>query len=83
MNLGFRIYKALGMSRTPQEGAKTTINCAVYPELAGVSGAYYIDCRSTQPSQLARLVLHDIACRMKQQACMGTFSIAYRKIVFT
>ena len=56
MNLGFRIYKALGMAKTPQEGAKTTINCAVNPELAGVSGTYYINCRSTQPSQLARYV---------------------------
>lgn len=48
---------ALGMTETPEKGAMTTINCAVNPELAGVSGVYYINCKPAQPSRLARQVI--------------------------
>ena len=46
-----------GMLQTPEKGARTTINCAVNPELAGVSGVYYINCKPAQLSQLARQVI--------------------------
>ncbi|XP_068755196.1 WW domain-containing oxidoreductase-like isoform X2 [Montipora capricornis] len=51
---GLRVSEALGLAKSPKEGAVTTINCAVNPELAGVSGVYYINCKAAQPSKLAR-----------------------------
>ena len=48
---------ALGMTETSEKGAMTTINWAVNPELAGISGVYYINCKPAQPSQLARQVI--------------------------
>ena len=56
MNNGFKMMNALGLSITPEKGAMTTINCAVNPELAGVSGVYYEKCKPAQPSRLARQV---------------------------
>ena len=46
----------MGMSKTPEKGAATTINCSVNPVLAGVSGVFYNNCKSAQPSRLARQV---------------------------
>ena len=57
MKNGFRVMNVFGMLQTPEKGARTTINCAVNPELAGVSGVYYINCKPAQPSQLARQVI--------------------------
>ena len=57
MKNGFRVMNVFGMLHTPEKGARTTINCAVNPELAGVSGVYYINCKPAQPSQLARQVI--------------------------
>lgn len=54
MKNGFKVMNVFGMVQTPEKGAMTTINCAVNPELAGVSGVYYINCKPAQPSQLAR-----------------------------
>ena len=34
--------------KTPQQGAQTTIHCAVAEELEGVSGRYFGDCREEQ-----------------------------------
>jgi retinol dehydrogenase-12 len=36
------------------EGARTTLHCATAPELAGETSLYYDECRSVQPSLLAR-----------------------------
>ena len=55
MKYGFRVLNAMGMAKTPQQGANTVVYCAVHPQLAGVSGLYYNNCRPTQPSQLAML----------------------------
>ena len=57
MKNGFKVMNRLGMLETPEKGAMTTINCAVDPELAGISGVYYIHCKPAQPSQLARQVI--------------------------
>ncbi|XP_068698762.1 retinol dehydrogenase 12-like isoform X1 [Montipora foliosa] len=54
LKFGLRVSEALGLAKSPKEGAVTTINCAVNPELAGVSGVYYINCKAAQPSKLAR-----------------------------
>ena len=35
---------------TTQQGAQTSLYCATAPELAGVSGRYYDDCREREPS---------------------------------
>ncbi|SRR6266508_441261 len=37
-----------------EEGAKTTLYCAISPEVANQSGLYYDRCRVTEPSRLAR-----------------------------
>lgn len=42
------------MSRTPKSGAQTTITCALDPELRGVSGKYFDDCRVTEESPAAK-----------------------------
>ena len=39
--------------RSSEDGARTSIWCASAPELAGVSGRYYVDCRERQPSGVA------------------------------
>ncbi len=39
---------------SPEEGAKTTIHCAVSPEAAGQTGLYYSDCRPIAPSPVAQ-----------------------------
>ena len=39
--------------KSTADGAKTSIHCATAPELAGVSGRYYDDCRERRPSRLA------------------------------
>ncbi len=39
--------------RSPEDGARTSIWCATAPELSGVSGRYYVDCRERQPSRVA------------------------------
>ena len=57
MKNGLKVMNVLGMVKTPEKGAITTINCAVNPELAGVSGIYYVNCKPAQPSQLARQVI--------------------------
>lgn len=39
--------------RSEAQGAETTIHCATAPELATVSGRYYVDCREAEPNPLA------------------------------
>jgi NAD(P)-dependent dehydrogenase (short-subunit alcohol dehydrogenase family) len=39
--------------RSSEDGARTSIWCASAPELAGVSGHYYVDCRERRPSGVA------------------------------
>ena len=41
------------LMRSSEQGARTSIWCATAPELAGVSGRYYDDCREKQPSRVA------------------------------
>lgn len=38
---------------TTEEGARTPVYCATAPELAGVTGRFYIDCREREPSRVA------------------------------
>ncbi|XP_037077685.1 LOW QUALITY PROTEIN: retinol dehydrogenase 12-like [Pollicipes pollicipes] len=40
--------------RSPEQGAQTTLYCALAPELETVSGRYYADCKETQPSRRAQ-----------------------------
>ncbi|HEX4336823.1 MAG TPA: SDR family oxidoreductase [Polyangiaceae bacterium] len=37
-----------------EEGAKTTLYCATSPDVAGQTGLYYDECRTKEPSPLAR-----------------------------
>lgn len=38
---------------TTEEGARTPVYCATAPELAGVTGRFYIDCHEREPSRVA------------------------------
>ena len=40
--------------KTPLEGATSVINAAVNPELAGVSGMYYKDCKDGYKTSVAK-----------------------------
>lgn len=40
--------------KTPQQGAQTTIHCAVSEELEGVSGQYFSDCAPKEPAEQAK-----------------------------
>lgn len=42
--------------KTPYEGAVAMINAAVNPELAGVSGVYYVDCKPAFTTSVAKYV---------------------------
>ena len=42
------------MFKTPEQGAQTTLYCALAPELATLSGRYYADCKEVRPSARAR-----------------------------
>ncbi|KAL5478200.1 hypothetical protein EMCRGX_G025096 [Ephydatia muelleri] len=46
--------KHTGIARTPRDGAATTINCAVNPQLNSQQAHYYSDCHVTQSSDLSR-----------------------------
>jgi hypothetical protein len=37
----------------PEQGAKTIVHLASSPEVAGISGKYFVDCKVTAPSSLA------------------------------
>lgn len=39
--------------RSPEQGAETSLHVATAPELAGVSGRYFANCREVRPSRLA------------------------------
>lgn len=40
--------------KTPQQGAQTTIYCAVSKDLDGVSGQYFSDCAAKEPAEQAK-----------------------------
>ena len=40
--------------KTPEQGAQTTIYCAVTEEMEGVSGKYLADCAIKEPSKGAQ-----------------------------
>jgi retinol dehydrogenase-12 len=42
---------------TTEQGASTPVYCATAPELAGVTGQFYINCREADPSRVATLEL--------------------------
>ncbi|KAJ2952072.1 hypothetical protein O0L34_g4337 [Tuta absoluta] len=42
------------VTKTPLEGAQTSIYLAVSPDVEGVSGAYFRDCRATKVTKLAQ-----------------------------
>ena len=44
----------MGILRDPIDGAATSINCAVNPELAGVGGVYFSDCKPDVTSAQAQ-----------------------------
>lgn len=46
---GVRFLKRF-FARTPEEGARTSIYTVSAPELAGVTGGYFVDCKPAQPS---------------------------------
>jgi retinol dehydrogenase-12 len=49
------VVRALGMFfRSPDTGAATSIHVATAPELDGVSGKYFANCREKQPARAAR-----------------------------
>ncbi|KAL4232547.1 hypothetical protein ACF0H5_007238 [Mactra antiquata] len=48
------VGRLIGLMRTPLVGATTVINCAVNPQLKGVTGFYYKDCTPTSVSSLCK-----------------------------
>jgi NAD(P)-dependent dehydrogenase (short-subunit alcohol dehydrogenase family) len=48
-----RLAKFLG-GKTTADGAKTILHLAASPEVAGITGKYFVDCREAQPSPEAR-----------------------------
>lgn len=40
--------------KSNEEGARTSLYCATDPEVAGESGQYYAECKTTKPSHVAR-----------------------------
>jgi NAD(P)-dependent dehydrogenase (short-subunit alcohol dehydrogenase family) len=46
--------------KSPEKGARTSLHLATAPELANVSGRYFVDCRETRPGRAA---LDDDAAR--------------------
>lgn len=48
-----KCFKAC-FAKTPEDGAKCSIDCTVNPKLAGVSGCYFMDCKRETPSSTAR-----------------------------
>jgi retinol dehydrogenase-14 len=50
------IFNLMGklFGRTPEKGAETAIYLATSPEVEGVTGGYYADCREAVPSEAAR-----------------------------
>jgi retinol dehydrogenase 12 len=40
--------------KSTEEGAETSVYCATSPELEGVSGKFYVDCREKEPNRIAR-----------------------------
>ena len=55
-------------SKTPWQGAQTTIYCAVSEELEGVSGKYLADCKIQRP-KTAAATDDNIAERLWQLSC--------------
>jgi NAD(P)-dependent dehydrogenase (short-subunit alcohol dehydrogenase family) len=39
--------------KSPEEGARTSLYCAISPEVSGETGLYYEECRRKQPSRVA------------------------------
>jgi NAD(P)-dependent dehydrogenase (short-subunit alcohol dehydrogenase family) len=54
MALGLRIMGHLPGFLTPEKGARTSVYLASSPEVAKVSGEYFVRCRPRQPSEAAR-----------------------------
>lgn len=50
----FGLSKLIGVTKTPFEGARTTINVAVNPQLAGIRDVYYSDCKPASTVPIAR-----------------------------
>ena len=40
--------------KTPDQGARTSVHVATVPELDGISGAYFANCREKRPAAPAR-----------------------------
>ncbi|MFO1249204.1 MAG: SDR family oxidoreductase [Alphaproteobacteria bacterium] len=53
MRTVLKVAKPIG-AITPEEGAKTIIYLASSPEVAGVTGAYFFECKPTTPTAEAR-----------------------------
>lgn len=54
----FRLSKMIGVTKNPLEGAETTINAAINPDLKGVRDVYYVNCKPTSTSSTARNMSH-------------------------
>ncbi|MBP8196390.1 MAG: SDR family oxidoreductase [Deltaproteobacteria bacterium] len=52
--MGFLVKLGAPFLRTPEKGAATTVFLAQSPEVEGVTGEYFADCKSIQPSLEAR-----------------------------
>ncbi|XP_021355392.1 retinol dehydrogenase 14-like [Mizuhopecten yessoensis] len=58
MRMGMFMAKLIGYSVTPFEGAQTTLNAAINPDLAGVRDVYFVKCRGECPAEAARNVAY-------------------------
>jgi hypothetical protein len=50
-------YSYVGILRTAEKGAATTINAAINPEYAGKEALYFENCKEALPSHRARYSL--------------------------
>jgi NAD(P)-dependent dehydrogenase (short-subunit alcohol dehydrogenase family) len=62
---------------TPEKGARTSVYLASSPEVADVSGKYFVKCRARQPSAAARdddaaLLLWSVSEQLVDQATQGS-----------
>lgn len=48
------LWVATPFLSSPEKGARTSVYLAASPEVAGISGGYFVDCREEEPAEVAR-----------------------------
>ena len=53
LDMGFSFF-VVGVTRSPLEGAKSIIYAAMAPDIKGISGIYFKDCKSGYTTRVSR-----------------------------